>query len=153
VSRVALCREFERLGLAFPYLAERTETTATTTSDTSSGGRQEEKVEVEEEWQRKKLAAIDMEHSLCYFCRLLRSRKAFAERGTPVRTRLTITHLICLPLNQLATAMIAAGLLVSNQQRETTAREERSVLTNGCLRLGSLLNSGRITVVIVLSSL
>ena len=87
VSRVALCREFERLGLAFPYLAERTETTATTTSDTSSGGRQEEKVkvEVEEEWQRKKLAAIDMEHSLCYFCRLLRSRKAFAERGTPVR--------------------------------------------------------------------
>ena len=87
MSRVALCREFERLGLVFPYLAERTETTATTTSDTSSGGRQEEKVkvEVEEEWQRKKLAAIDMEHSLCYFCRLLRSRKAFAERGTPVR--------------------------------------------------------------------
>ena len=46
--------------------------------------------------------------------------------------------------------MIAAGLLVSNQQRETTAREERAVLTNGCLRLESLLNAGRITVVIVM---
>ena len=44
--------------------------------------------------------------------------------------------------------MIAAGLLVSNQQREKTAREERTVLTNGCLGLQSLLNTGRITVVV-----
>ena len=91
-SCVALCREFERLGLAFPYLAERTETTtSSSSSNTGSGERQEQKVKVEEEWQRKKLAAIDMEHSLCYFCRLLRSRKAFAERGTPVRARLTVS--------------------------------------------------------------
>ena len=54
-------REFDRLGLQFPYLPEES---------CSAGGK----------WARKPMTAIDMEHSLCYFSRLLRARKTFASK-------------------------------------------------------------------------
>ena len=53
-------REFDRLGLQFPYLAES--------------------CSAEGKWARKRMTAIDMEHSLCYFSRLLRARKTFEAR-------------------------------------------------------------------------
>ena len=52
--------ELARLGLDLPYLAERD----------SSGA-----------WQRVALTGIDMEHSLCYFSRLMRARNKFADHA------------------------------------------------------------------------
>jgi hypothetical protein len=58
-------REFDRLGLQFPYLAEES---CFASAHCAGGGYK---------WARKPLTAIDMEHSLCYFSRLLRARKTF----------------------------------------------------------------------------
>lgn len=75
-------REFDRLRLRFPYLVEVFDSI----SDGGAG--------CERKWSRKMMTAIDMEHSLCYFCRLLRARKTFEKSGPELLQRL---HDLILP--------------------------------------------------------
>lgn len=74
--------EFDRLGLQFPYLAEQ----QLSDSDHSAS--------CVRKWNRKMMTAIDMEHSLCYFSRLLRARKTFDKAKPEVLQRL---HDLVLP--------------------------------------------------------